>query len=92
MIRDTACVACIVIIFLLLLSVVTSPGFPEWERKSAGRHYIEKGMEETESPNAVASIVWDYRGFDTLGEETVLFTALVGLFTIIVFGFKGRRK
>jgi len=27
----------------------------------------------------VTTIVFDYRGFDTLGESTVLFTAVVGV-------------
>jgi multicomponent Na+:H+ antiporter subunit B len=37
--------------------------------------YIEKTLEETATPNAVTSVLADYRGFDTLGETTVIFTA-----------------
>jgi multicomponent Na+:H+ antiporter subunit B len=32
-------------------------------------------MEETATPNMVTSILADYRGYDTLGETTVIFTA-----------------
>jgi len=36
-------------------------------------YYIRNGQAETGSNNIVASVVFDYRGFDTLGEATVLF-------------------
>lgn len=37
--------------------------------------YIEKTMEETATPDMVTSVLADYRGYDTLGETTVIFTA-----------------
>jgi multicomponent Na+:H+ antiporter subunit B len=37
--------------------------------------YIEKTLEETAVPNMVTSVLADYRGYDTLGETTVIFTA-----------------
>jgi len=36
-------------------------------------YYLRNGQTETGSNNLVASVVFDYRGFDTLGEATVLF-------------------
>ena len=33
--------------------------------------------------NVVASIILDYRAYDTLGEVTVLFTAILGTLTIL---------
>ncbi len=83
---------CVLIIFISILAVMDSPGFNNWDSKDVSRYYIENGPYETESANVVASIVWDYRGFDTFGEETVLFTAAVGVFTVIVFGLKLSRK
>lgn len=45
----------------------------------ASRHvsprYIEKTEIETATPNIVTSVLADYRGYDTLGETTVIFTA-----------------
>jgi multicomponent Na+:H+ antiporter subunit B len=38
-------------------------------------HYLRHSMEDTETPNVVTSILADYRGYDTLGETTVIFTA-----------------
>jgi multicomponent Na+:H+ antiporter subunit B len=49
--------------------------------------YLSQTVEETHSPNAVTSILADYRGFDTLGETTVIFTAGIGVLLL----FKGRR-
>lgn len=37
--------------------------------------YIEKAVEDTEVPNMVTAVLADYRGYDTLGETAVIFTA-----------------
>lgn len=46
-------------------------------------YIIEHCQEETGANNGVTSVVFDYRGFDTLGEVTILFTAVAGV--ILVF-------
>ena len=38
-------------------------------------YYIENAEEETDTPNIVTAVLADYRGYDTLGETTVIFTA-----------------
>ena len=40
---------------------------------------ISNAQTDTGANNAVTSVVFDYRGFDTLGEATVLFTAVAGV-------------
>jgi multicomponent Na+:H+ antiporter subunit B len=40
--------------------------------------YIEKGLSDTGAANLVASVILDYRSYDTLGEATVLFTSILG--------------
>ncbi len=45
--------------------------------------YIEDVMEETEVPNMVTAVLADYRGFDTLGETTVVFCAGVSVLLIL---------
>jgi len=45
--------------------------------------YIEKGLSETGASNIVTSILLDYRAYDTLGEATVLFTAIIGALAIL---------
>ena len=37
--------------------------------------YIEKTIEETHTWDMVTSVLADYRGYDTLGETTVIFSA-----------------
>jgi multicomponent Na+:H+ antiporter subunit B len=37
--------------------------------------YIEKTLEETATPNMVTAVLADYRGYDTLGETTVILAA-----------------
>jgi multicomponent Na+:H+ antiporter subunit B len=49
----------------------------------AGKHYLENNKLENNASNVVTSIVVSYRGFDTLGEVTVLFLAATGLGVIL---------
>lgn len=50
---------------------------------SVANRYIANGTEETGSSNLVTSVVVNYRGFDTLGEVTVLFLASTGVAALI---------
>jgi multisubunit Na+/H+ antiporter MnhB subunit len=42
-------------------------------------YFIKNGQEQIATNNIVTTVVFDYRGFDTLGESTVLFTAVIGV-------------
>lgn len=44
-----------------------------------GGNYVSEGIEDTGATNIVGSVVTNYRGFDTLGEVTILFVAALGL-------------
>lgn len=46
-------------------------------------HYLNKSFEEIGIPNVVTSILASYRGYDTLGEVTVVFTAAVGVLLLL---------
>ena len=46
-------------------------------------HFLSHAQEECAADNVVTSIVFDYRGFDTLGEATVLFAAVLGVGTVL---------
>lgn len=46
------------------------------------KYYIE-GAEKTGSANLVTGILFDFRGYDTLGEATILFTAVIGVLTVL---------
>ncbi|MBE0677030.1 MAG: DUF4040 domain-containing protein [Bacteroidales bacterium] len=45
--------------------------------------YIANGMTGTGSVNLVTAVVFDYRGYDTLGEATILFAAVMGILAIL---------
>jgi multicomponent Na+:H+ antiporter subunit B len=45
--------------------------------------YIDVAAEKTGSANLVTGVVFDFRGYDTLGEATVLVTAVLGVITIL---------
>ncbi|NMC38512.1 MAG: DUF4040 domain-containing protein [Bacteroidales bacterium] len=45
--------------------------------------YIEGATEKTGSANLVTGVVFDFRGYDTLGEATVLVTAVLGVLTVL---------
>jgi multicomponent Na+:H+ antiporter subunit B len=46
-------------------------------------HYLANTLRETGVPNAVTSVLADYRGYDTLGETTVIFTAGIGVMLLL---------
>jgi len=75
----------IIVVFgaLLFGAVYSLPGFGTWGSRQVAHYYIRQGALDTGSANLVNAIVWDYRGYDTMGEETVLFTAALGVFLIM---------
>lgn len=54
--------------------------------------YLEQSDEEIGIPNVVTSVLASYRGYDTLGETTVIFTAGVGVMAILGLVGTGRRR
>jgi multicomponent Na+:H+ antiporter subunit B len=45
--------------------------------------YLTESIKETNVPNVVTSVLADYRGYDTLGETTVIFTAGIGVMLLL---------
>ena len=46
-------------------------------------HYLEESEHEIDIPNVVTSVLASYRGYDTMGETTVIFTAMVGVLLLM---------
>jgi multicomponent Na+:H+ antiporter subunit B len=46
-------------------------------------YYLSQSIPQTGVPNVVTSVLADYRGFDTLGETTVIFTAGIGVMLLL---------
>lgn len=81
--------------FLLFLSTLD---FPKWAdpHQPASRHvsprYIEKSLEETGVPNVVTAVLADYRGYDTLFETSVIFTAAAVVILLLGGSNGGQRR
>ena len=77
--RKTAIVVSL-IVFAALLVVTAFLIHPFGDPPSAMDDYIIANTQrETGANNAVTAVVFDYRGYDTLGEATILFTAVTGV-------------
>ncbi|HUV08218.1 MAG TPA: hydrogen gas-evolving membrane-bound hydrogenase subunit E [Spirochaetia bacterium] len=57
-------------------------------KEAPSNEYLAKGLKETGSANIVTAVLLDYRAFDTLGEATVIFAAIIGALAIL----RGRAK
>lgn len=51
--------------------------------RPVSEYYLYNALPETGALNVVAAVIWTYRGYDTLGEATVLFTAVLS--TLIIY-------
>ena len=45
--------------------------------------YVKEGAARTGAANLVTGVLWDFRGYDTLGEATIMFTAALGVLTVL---------
>ncbi|MBN1383859.1 MAG: DUF4040 domain-containing protein [Elusimicrobia bacterium] len=50
---------------------------------AVSKHYISEGLSSTGVTNLVSSVILDFRAYDTLGEATVLFTAVIGALAVL---------
>jgi multisubunit Na+/H+ antiporter MnhB subunit len=69
----------IVVFSFLFFGAVKMHPFGTIENPVMDEYIIENAQNETGANNVVTSVVFDYRGFDTLGEATILFTAVAGV-------------
>jgi len=71
----------VLVAFLVWGALLIHPfGYPPSDMDD---YIIDNAQEETGTNNVVASVVFDYRGFDTLGEATILFTAVTGVLLLL---------
>ena len=63
---------------LLLWSITDLPKFGDYNH-AYGKILNEAAPQERQTSNVVAAVVFDYRGFDTMGEELILFAAVMGV-------------
>jgi multicomponent Na+:H+ antiporter subunit B len=71
------------------LLIYATVDFPPWgdPNSPASLHvsprYIKETIQETDVPNIVTSVLADYRGYDTMYETTVIFSAGVACFLLL---------
>jgi multicomponent Na+:H+ antiporter subunit B len=63
------------------LPAFSDPGAPIHQHVAP--RYIQDVVRETGVPNMVTAVLASYRGYDTLGETTVVFTAGVGVIVLL---------
>lgn len=79
-----------------LALLLTVPDMPRFGDPAAPAHhhvvprYVTETPEAIGIPNVVTAVLADYRGFDTLGEVAVIFTAGIGV--LLIIGRTRRRK
>ncbi|MDO9557056.1 MAG: MnhB domain-containing protein [Coriobacteriia bacterium] len=71
----------------LLLMVAELPPYGSAENATythVSAHYLEHAVEDAGAENIVTDIILNYRGFDTNGEVTVIFTALAAVLAVLL--------
>ena len=53
------------------------------DRAGVSANYLERCHKDTGAANAVTGILLDYRAYDTLGEATVIFVAILGGYAVL---------
>lgn len=79
---------------LLVYGTLDMPNFGARDTPAqthVGPDYLERIPKEIDVPNAVTAILASYRGYDTLGEVAVVFTAGIGVL-LLMSGLAGRRR
>ncbi len=86
-------VGLITVLFSGGLMLYAVSDMPEWGDPDSpassyrvSRHYLEKSYSETLVPNVVTAVLADYRGYDTLFETVVIFSA--GIAVLAILGVK----
>lgn len=79
--------ACIALVMFFAIAELPPYGAPDTPVQNyVADRYIDGALTDTGALNMVASIVIDYRAYDTLIETTVLFTSIIAVFLVLKKG------
>lgn len=85
------------VLVVALTAILVFADFPQFGSSVIDRFgdapaatYLSEGLEKTGAANAVTGVLLDFRAYDTLGEATVLFCAIMG--AVAVLRKKARKK
>lgn len=92
--RDTFAIVSSLIFFglFLVFAFMAFQGLPKFGEPllKVASNYLRDSVTQTGASNVVMGIILDYRAYDTLGEATVIFTAILGSF--VVLRAKGKKR
>ena len=81
--------------YMLLLAAAEMPVYGRLENPTNNlvyERYVKEGVHESGGLNLVTNILLDYRGYDTLLETTVLFTAVMGVMLVLGVSRTGNKN
>ncbi len=87
--------ALILAIIFIGAYLITPKLTPQTDVRPLGKFYLENsyfGDYSAKSPEVVTSILWDYRGVDTLFETSVFFLAIIGSLTLFRLNKKQEKE
>jgi multicomponent Na+:H+ antiporter subunit B len=76
----------LVIVGALVYGTLGLPAFSDPQapiHRVIAPRYLQQAVQETGVPNVVTAVLASYRGYDTLGETTVVFTAGAGVIALL---------
>ncbi len=83
----------IIVLLAMVISMtvifVDTPFDEDAPKREIAEYYLKNNAEKTGSANVVTSVIVNFRGFDTLGEVTVLFLAASGVGAVLFLGKSG---
>jgi len=81
---NTIITICFIMIFVAV-GVKCFKDLPEFGAPlmRVSKTYIQEGLQKTGATNLVGAVILDYRAYDTLGEATILFTAVIGVLAVV---------
>ncbi|MDD1707946.1 MAG: hypothetical protein LUQ33_02080 [Methanoregulaceae archaeon] len=65
-------------ILVMLIAMIGPLDFGSPMMSDMDDYFLQHGQEQTGTNNQCTSVTFDFRGFDTLGESTVFFCAVIG--------------
>ncbi len=79
----------LILFFMLIILLSTAAEIPPFGNSMnpphnyISHHYLTESAHETGAVNVVTGIILDYRAFDTLGEATVIFVAVIAVISVL---------
>ncbi len=71
---------------------VGDAGSPANSHEKVAQHFLTKSPDEVGPANMVTSVLGDYRGYDTMGETVVIFTAALCVLMLLRQAVGRRRR